>query len=214
MALQTIANWCSACTTTSLVSNEQFKNLALQAMCSIISGGGGGGGSGIVVLETCLKVTADGAWGDIGDTVNMLQFFDTAVDPPTLSDTQYFNVTSRAFVTGITSSNSEPCPEETLGADCETSLHVMQCPQDVVNGSLVSSSVTGAGATTQNLWSISIINVGSAAGVLDGQPFLPGEVFNLTGSEYVWPGGGTLLKTLPQITYDATGTTFRIRTFV
>lgn len=193
---------------------NNFNRVVAAALCQIAEGGGGGGGNGVVVVETCLLVT-DAATGiSPGDIINMLQFFDTTVEPYVLTATLYFNVTTRALVTSVDASNSEPCPEESLGGDCETALHVMSCPQNVLNGSLVSETVTGVGATTSNLWSVSIINVGAADGVLDGQPFLRGEVFNLTGSEYVWPGGGTLLKTLPPISYDATGTTFRIRTFV
>ena len=63
-------------------------------------------------------------------------------------------------------------------------------------------SVTGSGATPANVYSISIANVGAAAGVIDGVSIPAGTVLNFDG--------GVLNNTVTPMSYNATGTTFLI----
>lgn len=78
------------------------------------------------------------------------------------------------------------------------------------NGVLVSTTVTNAGSVAAGRLSVSIVNVGAANGLVDGQPLLPGESFNL---EAVFDNTDRRLYDLPAISYDGTGTSLRIRTF-
>lgn len=214
MAYQTIANWCLNCATSDLPNDDLFKQLMLQAACSIIAGGGGGGGGGgVVAVESCRVITDAGAWGNPGDIINDIRFFNTAVLPPEQVGQIFINETTGETVEGVDGTNSEVCPEDALGADCATSLFVKTCAGDAANGALVSSSVTGASTVTAGKWSVSIVNVGNANGTVDGQPLLPGETFNATG--YITQTGSlTQTMYLPAVTMDGTGTTLRVRTFV
>jgi hypothetical protein len=60
----------------------------------------------------------------------------------------------------------------------------------------------GAGNTPLGAYSFSIANVGTATGIVDGQPFLAGATINYDG--------GALNNTLKPITYDASGTRYII----
>lgn len=60
----------------------------------------------------------------------------------------------------------------------------------------------GAGNTPQDVYSFSIANVGTATGIVDGQPFPAGATINYDG--------GAVNNTLKPITYDASGTRFII----
>lgn len=63
-------------------------------------------------------------------------------------------------------------------------------------------SATGAGATPANIFSLSISNVGSGDGVINGVTLPSGATINFDG--------GMLNNTLSQLSYNATGTTFII----
>jgi hypothetical protein len=58
------------------------------------------------------------------------------------------------------------------------------------------------GATSSGWYSFSIANVGSSAGIVNGQSIPAGTVLNFDG--------GTLNNTLDSLPYDASGTTFII----
>ena len=60
----------------------------------------------------------------------------------------------------------------------------------------------GAGMTPMDVYSFSIANVGTAVGIVDGQPFPAGATINYDA--------GALNNTLKPITYDATGTRYLI----
>lgn len=63
-------------------------------------------------------------------------------------------------------------------------------------------SATGAGATPANAYSLSIANVGSGDGVINGVTLPSGATVNFDA--------GALNNTLSQLSYNATGTTFII----
>lgn len=106
---------------------NNFNRVVAAALCQIAEGGGGGGGSGVVVVETCLLVTEAATGISPGDVINMLQFFDTTVEPYVLTATIYFNVTTRELVTSVDDTNSEPCPQESLGTDCTNPIYNSPC---------------------------------------------------------------------------------------
>jgi hypothetical protein len=69
------------------------------------------------------------------------------------------------------------------------------------------TTAAGAGATTAGIRSLSIANVGGASGTVDGDTFQAGSTLELTA---IWdPVTQTFLK-VPAISYDATGTSYRI----
>jgi len=82
-----------------------------------------------------------------------------------------------------------------------------------VNNNLSSASrtpnirtyVNAVGSTTAGIYSFSIANVGSAAGLVDGQVLPAGVTVNFDG--------GAMNNTLTAMTFDATGTTFVV-TFI
>lgn len=79
-------------------------------------------------------------------------------------------------------------------------------PTDVVvPPTRISSSAVGA--TALNAWSVSIINVGVAAGLVQGVAILPGESVDYESYFDTTVG---LNKRLPIITYDGTGTVLRV----
>jgi hypothetical protein len=63
-------------------------------------------------------------------------------------------------------------------------------------------STTGSGSTSAGVYSVSIANVGAAAGIVNGQSIPAGTTLNFDA--------GVLNNTLGAITYNATGTTFII----
>ncbi len=69
------------------------------------------------------------------------------------------------------------------------------------------TSETGAGAVAENAYSVSILNVGSASGTVDGVSIVEGQSINLTALE---DQVTRELKLLPEIEFDATGTTLSI----
>lgn len=66
--------------------------------------------------------------------------------------------------------------------------------------------VNGAGATTVGVYAVSIANVGSNAGFVNGAGFPAGVSINFDG--------GAINNTIDTITFDATGTTFLITELV
>jgi len=66
--------------------------------------------SAIRVTTDCLQVSVAGAWGEVGDIIQVLRWFDTRQVPPTSFSTVYINTTTNTAVTGITTSNTVECP--------------------------------------------------------------------------------------------------------
>lgn len=209
MAIPVLSEWCASCDLVEIPTNDVFKALAVQYFCS---GGGGGGGSGIVVTENCLIVTSDGAWGSEGQVIDEYVFFNTAVDPPVETARLWYNRALVAYVTGIDSSNSEACPDELFGSSCDTPLYQSTCFEPAIEATLTSTLETSAGTITAQKYSVSIDNIGNAAGEVDGITLPAGR--SVTFNAYhVEPGSGTAGRdlVLPDITFDATGTQFVIR---
>ena len=61
------------------------------------------------MTSECLTVTVGGAWGEIGDIVQALRWFDPCQIPPTSFITVWVNTNTNAIVTGIDNTNTEPC---------------------------------------------------------------------------------------------------------
>lgn len=62
----------------------------------------------------CLEVTTAGAWGAIGDLIQLITWIDKAQFPPSSVVTSYLNLSSGALVTGVIVSptsgfNVAPC---------------------------------------------------------------------------------------------------------
>lgn len=207
-----ITDWCLNCDDIEIPTDDVFKGLVIQALCSIIAGGGGGGGSGTTAIEACRVVTTAGAWGAIGDLITEVRFF--SGDPPALTSTVYFNETAGGtVVTGITAGNSAPCPGESQGADCDSPLFVMECNQTTGEVVLTSTAVTAPATIAAGFWSVSIDNVGAAAGVVNGISLPAGRSFSATGYVAYPPGSSPKqMAYLPEILIDGTGTTLNVVT--
>lgn len=68
-------------------------------------------------------------------------------------------------------------------------------------------TVTASGTIAAGKYSVAISNIGSAAGVVDGQTIAVGQSINMTAIDK-----NNTLYLLPAITYDGTGTTLSITT--
>lgn len=64
----------------------------------------------INISQGCLTVTSEGDWGEVGDTIQVLRFFNSAIIPTVYFYTIYINTRTNASVVGITDENTEPCP--------------------------------------------------------------------------------------------------------
>lgn len=92
-------------------------------------------------------------------------------------------------------------------ASDQSAISVTEAPATLGAEVVGFTSTSGAGATTASIYSVSIANVGGAAGVLGGVAFEAGGVVNISAVEDPITG---VFKKVPAIAYDATGTTFRI----
>lgn len=87
---------------------------------------------------------------------------------------------------------------------CNNTVNILNDIRTILQGEGRTPSIistTGAGATPANIYSMSIANVGSAAGVINGVNIPAGTVLNYDGG---------FNNTLTQMSYNATGTTFII----
>lgn len=67
------------------------------------------------------------------------------------------------------------------------------------------STPTGSGTIIAGKLSISIVNIGSASGTVDGETLVANQAWNISVLEFE-----NVSYTLPAVTYNATGTTFSI----
>lgn len=99
------------------------------------------------------------------------------------------------------------------GDSCENSVFSSICSAPTSNGALVSSTVNGLGNVAPGFWTVSFTNIGNADAVVDGSVLPANSSVQFTGySSFV--NGVTATKFLPGISYNASGTTLIIRTFV
>lgn len=63
----------------------------------------------LVPITSCLTVTVAGAWGSVGDRIQVIRWFDTAQLPPTSFIVTYINENTNSIVTGITPTNTQVC---------------------------------------------------------------------------------------------------------
>lgn len=65
--------------------------------------------AGMSVTTGCLQVTVEGDWGEVGDTIQVIRWFDAQQVPPTSFYTLYINTRTNTLVTGISESNTTEC---------------------------------------------------------------------------------------------------------
>lgn len=104
-------------------NNETFKWAVLNSLCTIATNVA----DGLQAVTSCLEVTVAGAWGSIGDRIIETRWYDVNPTPPTLVSTLYFNETTRAAVTGVTSGNTAPCPGADIGESCANPIFTNLC---------------------------------------------------------------------------------------
>lgn len=184
MAFPTLADFCAAGCDLNSISNEEFKSLVIQYICSGGGGGGGGGpvGGALEATQQDVLTAQQAALTELAALVAAQLAGDTQINSnlaDAITELQAINTNTTNFETGQ-------------------------------NGTLLSTTETTPGATTAGLMSVSIINVGTEPGVVDGQPFLPGESFN---KEAIYDTELRRLYRVPAVSFDGTGTELRVRTF-
>lgn len=96
---------CSSCGTRTLSQEEQYQSAVIALLKKIANKDC----PGVEVITECLTVLEAGNWGEVGDTIQKLIWFDTSEDNPTPYATQFYNVNSATFVSGVTTENTVPC---------------------------------------------------------------------------------------------------------
>lgn len=177
---------CANCTP----SVTEFRRRVLQALCNISAAGPGGGGTSGPTAQSFVFTDSNGA-----PFIVLL----TPGDPPTV---EYFELDGVTPFVPVGAASP-------AGTTCNNPVQVAVCADNFA-GALVSSTVTGPVTIPIGKLSVSVINVGAANGVVDGQPLLPGEAFSVEG---FWSPGSGGVFVLPAISIDGTGTTLRVRTF-
>lgn len=78
-------------------------------------------------VTDCLLVTVTGAWGEAGDIIQHIRWFDTAQTPPTSFIDTYINTVTNEAVVGLDATNSVACQETSTvgGADTEVQFNNM-----------------------------------------------------------------------------------------
>lgn len=61
------------------------------------------------ITTGCLQVSVAGTWGEVGDIIQVIRWFDTRQIPPTSFYTLYINTRTNTLVTGISESNTTEC---------------------------------------------------------------------------------------------------------
>lgn len=126
-------------------NNETFKWAVLNSLCTIATNVA----DGLQAVTTCLEVTTAGAWGSVGDRIIETRWYDVNPTPPTLVSTLYWNENTRAAVTGVTSSNTIPCPSEDVTAlPISNSVGLTGQGAGTVGWTLIASDAVEAASTT------------------------------------------------------------------
>jgi len=166
-------------------------NTLIQRLCNLNV-------SNLRVVTDCLTVTVAGSWGEIGDTLQVLRWFNAAEVPPVSFTNYYINTRTRLMVTGITTDNTSPCASGGGGGG-----------GDYTSGTATVAPIiaAGSGTVTSGANRVTVQNVGPAAGVVAGVALAIGQSveFNAFSNPAV-----SIYYSLPAITYDGTGTSLFI----
>lgn len=69
----------------------------------------------LVPVSDCAAVTVEGAWGNVGDVIQIIRWFDPAQIPATSFTTVYINTRTNLAITGlivapiVDGGNADPC---------------------------------------------------------------------------------------------------------
>lgn len=173
------------------IDDRLFHQMATNLLCGILEAVQGGGG----VAEN-VNVSA---WGGVATTLGQKAM--AASVPVVIASDQSPVDTNVAEFGGVATSLGQKLKAASIPV-------VIASDQGAAANAVVSiTTAAGVGATTAGIRSLSIANVGSASGTVDGDTFQAGSVVELTA---IWdPVTQTFLK-VPAISYDATGTSYRI----
>ncbi len=158
-------------------------------------------------IEDCVVVTVAGDWGNIGDVIQVIRWFDPAQKPPVTYVNLYINTRLNKAVTGITTDNSTPCKSfEVVGNPCwiigNTEAEIQTILNAGIGGVLVTTSITLTSTldVTLPLWILpcgEIITNGNT--LLIDKDFEAGsyQVFNSAINEVLF-AEGSVERVLPQ----------------
>lgn len=148
------------------------------------------------MISECLTVTIEGDWGEVGDVIQALRWFDPCQIPPTSFIVVYVNTNTNTIVTGVDGTNTEPCTVEVSPTTWTAGTSVV-----------TRDTTSAAGSTTANIFGVTITNIGTVDGTVGGETLAPNQTLNLGAFSY--EVNNTVYR-VPSIAYNATGTIFSI----
>lgn len=111
------------CPVPQVISPEElFHQKVLKLLCDIKDKN-----TSIHFFTTCLTVIESGTWGEAGDTITEVKWFDTSSGTAVPYGTTFFNVNLNDFVSGVTPENSVPCSNGGSGGDVITAFEYPIC---------------------------------------------------------------------------------------
>jgi hypothetical protein len=155
--------------------------------------------SNLAAVTDCVTVTVAGSYGQIGDTIQVIRWFDSTQVPPTSFVTTYINTRTQLVVDGITSSNTSPCTSGGGGGGGGA----YSTGTATIGPVLTSTSGTVAAGSNKVVFQ----NVGSSPALVQGIALGVGQ--SVEFNSFANPAAQVFYR-LPAITYDGSGTSLYI----